>query len=597
MPSVKQPLPFTPYWQTTDEATVRLYQGHVIHALRWMPGKSVQEVVTSPPYWGLRDYGTGTWTGGDPGCDHKGPSLVSTSGTSMLGSHDGRGGNKRPNATSPWLGGICGKCGATRTDHQLGSEASPDCLGWARGENCAEKDWATGCHVCRMVLVFREVRRVLRDDGTLWLNYGDSYVAQASGSRENAIPTNVKQRGLKDGFRNSLRYDGNFKGIKIQGLKNGNLCGVPWRVALALQADGWVLRQDVIWNKPAPMPESVVNRCTKAHEYVFLLTKGSKYFYDAEAVKEIGEGYGRSEGKAGFRCERYTNNNAFNNSAEKGKSTRTHSHEGGRNKRSVWSVDDERALLDWLAANDPGLLEKYLAESGYKSDVWRVASAGYPGAHYATFPPKLITPCILAGTSEYGCCGECGAPWKRVTEETKLRRERPNEYVKRTGEEGTGNSCANTVAGVETKTVGWEPTCTCNGEFVKRKVRVEKSGNRYTGGDRNEEGDCGASPRSQGETETTLTEYIPSIPLEDHPVIPCTVLDPFIGSGTTAIVALDHGRHCVGIDLSKQYLDENAIPRIRAWFNARPDLRSLIGTLTRPAPKQGKSVVRNGVGG
>lgn len=170
MPKIPNDDQLRPFWQTKDGVTVKLYQGDVLKVLRKLPSRSVQCVVTSPPYWGLRDYGTGTWEGGDAKCVHSAPAepkqYVGSDGT--LGRNntnwDNRHGDKR----------VC-KCGAIRTDHQLGSESRPDCLSWARGENCAERDWATGCHVCRMVLVFREVRRVLRDDGTLWLNYGSSY--------------------------------------------------------------------------------------------------------------------------------------------------------------------------------------------------------------------------------------------------------------------------------------------------------------------------------------------------------------------------------------------------------------------------------------
>lgn len=404
MPKLKQSrstdAKLSPYWTTNDGQLVKLYHGDVLQVLRQLPSQSVHCVVTSPPYWGLRDYGV---------------------------------------------------------DHQLGSEKSPDCLGWARGVNCAEDDWENGCHVCRMVLVFREVRRVLRDDGTFWLNYGDTY---------------------------------NAPGLQ------GNLVGVPWRVALALQADGWVLRQDVIWHKPSPMPESAKNRCTKAHEYVFLLAKRSGYFYDAEAVREAGEGFGRSTGKHGFRAERYTDSNS--NHALTETSTRRHSYEGGRNKRSVWTI----------------------------------ASEAYSGAHFATFPRKLIEPCIKAGTSEKGCCAKCGAPWKRIVEERKLKRDRPNDYVKRKGEEGTGNSCANSVAGVETKTLGWEPSYGC----------------------------------------------------DDAGVVPCVVLDPFVGSGTSCAVSLGLGRRSVGIELNEKYLQENAIPRVEGAVLEIPTMCHLVGS----APKKAK---------
>ena len=156
-------------------------------------------------------------------------------------------------------------------------------------------------------------------------------------------------------------------------------------------------------------------------------------------------------------------------------------------------------------------------------------SESYPGAHFATFPKKLIGPCIKAGVSEHGVCADCGAPWKRVTNEEKLVRERPNDYVKRTGEEGTGNSCPNSVNGVEVKTLGWEPSCECECEDV-------------------------------------------------HPGV---VLDPFVGSGTTCSVAILHGKYSIGIDLSEDYLRDNAIPRIEGTLLSIPEMAHLAGKETQ----------------
>ena len=424
---------FEPYWQTTDEETVRLYQGDVLESLKRLPTGSVQTTITSPPYWGLRDYGTGTWTGGDPKCDHLSPPLGGIKASGLNAKRDPKTGHlasdrkSQPNLIQ--YKDVCGKCGATRTDHQLGSERIPDCLGWAKGENCAEKDWASGCHVCRMVLVFREIRRVMRDDGTLWLNYGDTYAS--TGTCGGSSP--VGQRDYRETDRSRQEQ---MKRVRSDygGLKSGNLCGIPWRVALALQADGWVLRQDICWFKPSPMPESVQNRCTKAHEYVFLLTKGMKYFYDAEAIKEgIGELTRRN---TEFRGETvYTNNRSYNNSNEivPGKNTDDSTSLSGRNKRSVWSIDDNRALFDYLALHNPELLEQFLAEQGYKSDVWRIASQGYPGAHYATFPPKLIEPMVLAGSSEYGCCAAKVKKLKLKSNLTAEQRVRLSDFLRRKG--------------------------------------------------------------------------------------------------------------------------------------------------------------------
>jgi DNA modification methylase len=460
-----------PYWQTKDGETCRLYLGHVIDRLNLLPPRSVQTIVTSPPYWGLRDYNTGTWEEGDPSCDHKrrgadGPKDV----TSTLESRATNQNHER----EMWARGICGRCGAIRVqDEQLGSEPSPDCEGGKdRIDTCGK------CYVCHMVQVFRELKRVLRLDGTVWLNIGDSWGAN-QGSGFNASLYGESYRPGGAARRKELASDHIVKPPPI-GLPPGNLVGIPWRLALALQADGWVLRQDIIWAKPSPMPESVRNRCTKAHEYIFLLTQSEDYFYDAEAIKETsveppGEDYDeRKESLRGLDSSARVNEDGYSRYHEQD----AHPGRNGRGSRN-------------------------------KRDVWNVPSYAYPGAHFATFPPRLIEPCILAGTSERGCCSECGKPWRRVVEETKLTRQRPNKYVKRTGEEGTGNSCANDVAGVETRTVGWEPQCGC-----------------------------------------------------DVDIQPCIVLDPFMGSGTTAVVSIRHGRWSWGIDLSESYLRENAVPRI-----------------------------------
>jgi DNA modification methylase len=251
-----------------------ILQGDCRETLRTLPERSVDCCVTSPPYFGLRDYG-----------------------------HDG----------------------------QIGLEQTPD------------------AYVAEMVAVFREVRRVLRDDGTLWLNLGDSYAnAGASGPQgktgDRASRT-VTAANLGSG-RNGLP----------PGLKPKDLIGIPWRVAFALQADGWYLRQDIIWHKPNPMPESVTDRCTKAHEYVFLLSKSERYFFDSEAMKEPATG--RDPGNV-----------------------TPHKHAGER-----------------FAETKANLANVGARETRNRRSVWTVSTKPYKGAHFATYPPDLIEPCVLAGS-------------------------------------------------------------------------------------------------------------------------------------------------------------------------------------------------------
>jgi DNA modification methylase len=401
-----------------------------------------------------------------------------------------------------------------------------------------------------MVAVFRGVRRVLRDDGTCWLNYGDTY-ANTGACGGASLRRRRAYRGTDKDKQDQMKRTRDDYG----GIKAGNLVGVPWRVALALQADGWVLRQDVVWHKPAPMPESVRNRCTKAHEYVFLLTKGARYFYDAEAIKEKAGGY-KTGGAMNYRT--------------------TDDGDG----REFQSQDRETEY-----------------QSSNKRSVWTVSSKGYEGAHFATFPPKLIEPMILAGTSARGACAKCGAPWRRVVEERALRRDRPNEYVKRTGEDGTGNSCANTVAGVDVRTVGWEPTCRCFGRFEKRTGPANGSPAIAIPGHSGNSRLAGyADMNDLTETvEKSVTVYVSDLPLDRHPVVPCTVLDPFVGSGTTCAVAVQAGRRGWGIDLSEKYLMDNAVVRVKGALLARPNLTYLVPRGVAAAPRtSGTNLLRPG---
>lgn len=429
---------FAPYY-TALEGAVKLYQGSALKVLPKLPAKSVHCVVTSPPYWALRDYGTSSWEGGNSECDH----------IERNARNDANNGF-RPGRAEPekiQYIGVCKKCGAKRVDEQLGAESTPE------------------EYVENLVSILRQVHRVLRDDGTLWLNLGDTY--QQSG---------------------------------------GNLAGVPWRVALALQADGWVLRQDIIWYSPSKMPESVINRCTKAHEYIFLLTKSEDYYFDQAAIKE--RSVGVDEDYQGWTPRKH------NKQAEA-------DPEGKGRTKVGWLKDT--GPRDYSTAN--------------KRSVWTVSSQGYDGAHFAVFPPKLIEPCILAGCPEH-VCQRCSAPFIRQVEKTKLLRERPNDYVKRNGAAGTGNSCANTVAGVDIKTLGWEPSCGC-----------------YAGS------------------------------------IGGTVLDPFMGSGTTAVVALQQGKQAIGIELNEDYIRNQAITRIEGAALSRPALAASLESVKRERVKGGGSLL------
>jgi DNA modification methylase len=271
--------------------TWEIRQGDALTILREMNDYSIQCCVTSPPYWGLRNYGAAG---------------------------------------------------------QLGLEATPE------------------LYVAAMVEVFREVRRVLRPDGTLWLNLGDSYALGVGSARGKPYRRHAAVKScLWAGTRSAKRDIGNNGAVKESpGLKPKDLVGIPWRVAFALQADGWWLRSDIVWSKPNPMPESVTDRPTKAHEYLFLLAKSESYFYDSVAIAEA------------------STERAAGNVTHKGVTA----YKGG----------------DSFHRTKGGLLNTIVSATRNRRTVWTIATRPFPEAHFATFPEALVEPCILAG-SRPGC--------------------------------------------------------------------------------------------------------------------------------------------------------------------------------------------------
>lgn len=372
--------------------SIRPYEvrvGDCLASLRAMPAESVHCAVTSPPYYGLRDYGC---------------------------------------------------------EGQIGLEDTPQ------------------AYVERMVDVFREVRRVLRRDGTCWLNIGDSYAGSwGAQSRGDDYPGTLE--GGKTLYARQIKAHPKRTGTgslkNAPGLKPKDRMMIPHRVALALQADGWWVRDEIIWHKPSPMPTSVTDRTTPAHEPIFLLSRSARYYYDADAIRE-GWADDRN-GTAGGVAQTYQSGRPDGVARRPIAPPRVE----GRNARSVW----------------------------------RIAPEPYAEAHFATFPSELPRRCIAAGTSDRGCCPACGSPWRRRTAREAKKRSRPNDLTKRAGENGTGNHCANTVAGVAVRTLGWEPSCGC---------------------------DAGDP-------------------------VGCVVLDPFSGSGTTGAVAVRMGRRYIGLELNPEY--------------------------------------------
>jgi len=355
---------------------VQIIIGDALEQLRLLPSESVHCVVTSPPYYGLRDYN------------------------------------------------VAG---------QIGLEPSP------------------GEYVARLVEVFSEVRRVLRADGTVWLNLGDSYVS-------NGRYASDRSKYVGDLAKYAITNP--RPAARASGIKPKDLIGIPWMLAFALRDDGWYLRQDIIWAKPNPLPESVTDRCTKAHEYVFLLSKSARYYYDADAIAEPFTYSGDCRMQTAYA-------KAVGTSV--GSVYRQPVNRPGRNKRSVWTV----------------------------------ASEPYAEAHFATYPPALIEPCVLAGTSERGVCAACGAPWVRQVKDSGVDRSRNLKIA--TEKSLAGVNEAHRLNGKDyvharVATDLWQPSCAC-----------------------------------------------------DAATVPATVLDPFAGAGTTGLVADRLGRNAVLIELNPAY--------------------------------------------
>jgi len=302
-----------------DQDGITMHLGDCREILPTLPECSVNTCVTSPPYWGLRDYGH---------------------------------------------------------ENQVGQEKHPQEF------------------VEEMVAIFREVRRVLRDDGTLWLNLGDSYAT--GGGAVGRCPGGGEQgeRFLRAGMINTQPNR-----MKLEGFKAKDLVGIPWRVALALQADGWYLRQDIIWHKPNPMPESVRDRCTKSHEYIFLLSKSERYFFNSDAIKEpVAEDTDARYERGRSETHKWADGGPGNQTIAK---SFAHMKKSG-NKKKSWGTNetDQRAEGEGSVETQRGI--PWEGSVRNKRSVWSVTVKPYKGAHFATYPQELIEPCVLAGCPEGG---------------------------------------------------------------------------------------------------------------------------------------------------------------------------------------------------
>lgn len=484
-----------------------IHQGNSLDVLRTLPSNSVHSIVTSPPYWSLRDYGVpATIWGGDASCRHTWKAEPTAEGYT----------SKRK-----WQHQSVDQSGVRHVPSR-----STDPQGWAqisRGRFCTRCGAWLGClgleptpelYVHHLVAILEEGRRVLRHDGTLWLNLGDSYAAAGGrgsytggesglqGSKQHQEESKRASAAMAGhSFRRDRAQVGTVKHIGAPGLKPKDLVGIPWMVAFALRARGWYLRSDIIWAKTNPMPESIKDRPTKSHEYLFLLSKTENYYYDADAIREA------HLPDSVERCGRARTGGKHQDSAGGQPRGNPHSIQrnvsnalsyGGRNRRTVWSLP----------------------------------TSPFPEAHFATFPPGLVEPCILASTSAHGCCASCGAPFERdVTRGAELRAQKIANGCNKDGRyhgkarknyaaaraQNPRAVKARILKGMKERiTVGWRQTCRCRPVTTK----------------------------------------------------PCVVLDPFAGSATTGMVCDRTGREFIGIELNPAFVKMGNRRRLRSEASA-----------------------------
>lgn len=430
----------------------KILQGHALDKLKQLPDNSVDCVITSPPYWGLRNYKTA-------------PVTFKASNFSLFGF-------KR--AFKKWTG-------------HYGLEPTPEMF------------------VAHTVLIFNEVYRVLKPQGTLWLNFGDSY---ATGSKNRTEEQSVKKSTLGGGKETNKQSCQQQNKI-TSGLKNKDLAGIPWMVAFALRQAGWYLRQDIIWHKPNPMPESVTDRCTKAHEYIFLLSKSQKYYFDAEAIKSPGK-------------------NPIDDFRRIASVTDTHKSfpDAGKNglrKINIptgWDTDKgSHGNIHKNGRSEAKYQEKEFIGASKRS-VWTIATQAFPEAHFATYPEDLIVDMIKAGSSQYGCCLVCGLPFIRQTRSQLI---------------------ATKKASFRTKP-----------DERDMKSKTDQGSNRVKDG------------HIPGLIHKTETEsWVQSCKCKNCITTPATILDPFAGAATTLLVAAKLGRNAIGIELNQTYINDIALPRLQ----------------------------------
>jgi DNA modification methylase len=456
--------------------TYRIFDGHWLTVAKQIPDASVHVCVTSPPYYGLRSYGTEPQIWSDPSnwtqqvaieegtfhCDHdwipikqyKDSWRRGETASSYAQSH---GVKRTPEQLKEgrWTHTeVCGTCNAWRGE--LGQEPSPTLF------------------IEHLTQCFAEVWRILRPDGTLWVNIGDSHYNYRPGQHDDARAQGYNR--LKSGNARDIPSFTAKRGYKIEGLKEKDLIGIPWMLAFALRDWGWYWRSECHWFKPNPLSESVTDRPTKNHEPILMFTKSERCFYDKWAITEPPTGNTHPRLARSKRYQTRKNNGNAKGFAAEGRNNNSFMNAtvgdicpGGRNKRSFWIMNVQ----------------------------------GYPEDHYAAFTEELPKTAILAGSSEIGCCRECGAPWSRmVLKPAKAindKDELEERWRRAAAERGIDIDNATTGDSI---TLGWQRNCSC---YAGRPVAA-------------------------------------------------TVLDPFSGRGTTGTVAVRYGRNFVGADLKPEYV-------------------------------------------
>jgi site-specific DNA-methyltransferase (adenine-specific) len=442
------------------KSEVTLLQGDCREILKTLPDESVHCCVTSPPYWNLRDYNTGEWEGGNPQCPH----------ATFPGAATGNKGN----VTSVPERGVCSLCGAVRVDQQIGLEESLE------------------VYVAELVGVFREVRRALLPSGTAWIILGDAFNAY-NGNRG----TTSKYAGDRERVGEPLWPSGH--GLADTTVKSKDLIGLPWRVAFALRDDGWFLRSEIIWAKPNPMPESVTDRPTRAHETIFLLAKSARYYYDAAAIAEEATHAGRT-----IRYDGTQKNTGHENPTYPGHGGAQEIVVGAtRNKRSVWTIPTQ-AFNGWTQTSRQVPVARDALADGTK----RIASPDCP-VHGSVDQPGSTHACDERGDADLSRRISCSGA-------------HPASSL----QPGCAGSDQHRDAGISS----WSapPGCTCS--FYRDEL-----------------------------VETSHFATFPPKLIEPCLLAGCPeggmVLDPFAGSGTTGEVALRLGRSAVLIELSETYCD------------------------------------------